>query len=403
MKYLMVLLGTPACLGLGWFVYQDSLDRKNAGGAQRGEEPVAVRVVNVRTQTVEESVRLVGRLEPRAQVTLRAQVAGYIATLSKDVGDRVQAEKPVILLDDSKHQQALATAEAALNVAKANLEVARKEKEPARANLVQYQKLFKQGTATVQQVDEAKAALDVLTEKIRLQQETAKAAEVEVKNRTIALRETKIASKISGFIAERLVEAGDLANPNDPLLRIVDLDVVKLVVSVVEHDYGKVRIGQSARVRVDALPGATFTGRITRKAPVLNPDTRTGLVQIEVENRDRQLKPGMTARASIVIRRRENAPVVPIAAVLNRGEQQHVFVITGDPPRTLQKIVTTGIRDDDYIEILSGIQPTDRIVTLGNRLVESGQLVVPVKSTATDANRSKTSTETPQQLEAGGG
>jgi RND family efflux transporter MFP subunit len=403
MKFLLVLLGLPACLGLGWFVYQDSQDRKNAGRAQRGEEPVAVRVVGVRKQTVEESVRLVGRLEPRAQVTLRAQVAGYIATLSKDVGDRVQADKPVILLDDSKHQQALATAEAALKVAKANLEVARKEKEPARANLVQYQELFKRGTATRQQVDEAKAALDVLIEKILLQEQSVKAAEVEVKNRRIALQETKIVSKISGFIAERMVEAGDLANPNDPLLRIVDLDVVKLIVSVVEHEYGKVRIGQSARVRVDALPGTVFAGRVTRKAPVLNPDTRTGLVQIEIQNRDRQLKPGMTARASIVIRRRTNAPVVPIAAVLNRGEQQLVFVVVGDPPRTLQKIVTTGIRDNDYVEVLSGIRPTDRIVTLGNRLVESGQLVVPVNSTSTDAGRSKSPTETPPQLEAGGG
>lgn len=315
MKYLMLVLGLPACLGLGWFVYQDSLDRKNAARGQRGEEPVAVRVVGVQQRTVEEAVNLVGRLEPRAQVTLRAQVAGYIATLSKDVGDRVEANRPVILLDDSKHQQALASAEAALKVARANLEVAKKEKEPARANLEQYQKLYKRGTATVQQRDEAQAALDVLVEKVNLQEQNVKSAEVEVKNRRIALQETKIASKISGFIAERLVEAGDLANPNDPLLRIVDLDVVRLVVSVVEHEYGKVHVGQMAKVRVDALRGSVFTGRVVRKAPVLNPDTRTGQVQIEVPNADRQLKPGMTARASIVIRRREKAPVVPIAAV----------------------------------------------------------------------------------------
>jgi RND family efflux transporter MFP subunit len=402
MKYLLLVLGLPACMGLGWFVYRDSLDRKSAARGQRGEEPVAVRVVGVRQRTVEESVHLVGRLEPRAQVTLRAQVAGYISTLSKDVGDRVEANRPVILLDDSKHQQALASAEAALKVAKANLEVARKEKEPARANLIQYQQLFKRGTATSQQVDEAKAALDVLVEKISLQEQNVKAAEVEVKNRTIALRETKISSKISGFVAERMMEAGDLANPNDPLLRIVDLDTVRLLVSVVEHEYGKVLLGQAAKVKVDALPDAVFTGRVMRKSPVLNPDTRTGLVQIEVPNRDRRLKPGMTARAAIVIHRRSNAQVVPIAAVLNRGEQQLVFVVVGDPPRTQQKIVTTGIRDGEYIEVLSGIQPTDRIVTLGNRLVETGQLVVPVNAAATDSTKPRGSGDAPI-LEAGGG
>jgi RND family efflux transporter MFP subunit len=399
----MAVLGLPACLGLGWYVYQDSLDRKNAGRGQRGEEPVAVRVVRVRQQNVEESVNLVGRLEPRAQVTLRAQVSGYIATLSKDVGDRVEAGKPIILLDDSKHQQALASAEAALKVARANLEVAKKEKEPARANLVQYQKLYKQGTATIQQLEEAQATLDVLVEKVKLQEQNVKSAEVEVKNRHVALQETKIASKISGFIAERTVEAGDLANPNDVLLRIVDLDTVRLLVSVVEHDYGKVRIGQTAKVRVDALPGTSFTGRVTRKAPVLNPETRTGQVQIEMRNGDRRLKPGMTARASIVIRRRSNAPVVPIAAVLSRGEKQMVFIVVGDPPRTEQRIITTGIRDDDVIEVLSGIQATDRIVTLGNRLVESGQLVVPVKSSATDSGKPRSISDPAQVLEAGGG
>ena len=152
MKYLIAVFGIPACLGLGWYIYENSLQYKQTGRRQRSEEPVSVNVVSLQHRTLEETVRLVGRLEPRGVVTLRAQVPGYITTISGDVGDRVAAGKPVVLLDDTKHKQAVASADAALEVARANLQVAKKERDPARLNLKRYRDLLKQGTATTQQV-----------------------------------------------------------------------------------------------------------------------------------------------------------------------------------------------------------------------------------------------------------
>ena len=157
-------------------------------------------------------------------------------------------------------------------------------------------------------------------------------------------------------------------------LRIVDLSTVRTAVHVGESDYRQLREGQPAEVRVDTYPDP-FPGRVVRLAPVLDPETRTAVVYIAVENPDGLLKPGMHARVRVVLDRHEQATAVPLASVVETPEGSTVFVLTEDGGRVSQVSVRLGLADRAMVEVLSGVDPADRVVTLGSHLVRDGQVV----------------------------
>lgn len=379
MRYVLMAIGIPACLGLGYFVYQDSMSRTAAPQQKKAGAAIAVQVTRVQKRNIAESVELIGRLEPYASVTIRARVAGYLTRLPKDVGDKIEAGKLAVELDNSKHLQAVGRAEASLKIASAQLKAAQSRKEHATKEVARFQNLTKEGGSTTQQLESAEAQLDIATAEVELEQSRVDEADAGVKEAKLALKETSIVSPLTGLVAERLVEVGDLANPNDPLVRIVELSQIRLIASVVEKDYQKVQRGQTVRVRVDAFPGEAFTGKVTRKAPVIDQQTQTAQVQIEIDNPGLRLRPGMTARARIILKERKSATVIPVASLLDRDDKSMLYVVEGSPPKTRLHEIRTGIRDGDMIEVLDGIGPADRVVTLGSRLVEQGQAVTPIE------------------------
>jgi membrane fusion protein (multidrug efflux system) len=159
------------------------------------------------------------------------------------------------------------------------------------------------------------------------------------------------------------------------LLRVVDISTVKTVVHVVERDYPKVEAGQEAQIAVDSYPGRPFAGKVTRKAPVLDPLTRTAAVTIEIANPERLLKPGMHTRVRLVFDRHKQAKVLPVAALLDDGGRREVYVAAGEPPQVVRRRVTTGYTDGDVVEIVSGLGPGDRAVIGGAAFLKEGAAV----------------------------
>jgi RND family efflux transporter MFP subunit len=157
---------------------------------------------------------------------------------------------------------------------------------------------------------------------------------------------------------------------------------VKTVIHIVERDYPKVMPGQLAHVTVDSFPELQFEGKVARKAPVLDPLTRTGDVFIEIPNRDKLLKPGMHARVRLVFDRHKEAKVLPVAALHDDGDKRAVFVLSGNPARAALRRVRTGFADGDVVEILSGLGSTDRVVISGGELIKDGETVAGVEQGA---------------------
>lgn len=378
MKAILTLLAVGISAGLGWGVYMYSSEIADNSVPPATKQPISVETMISHEQPIEDRAELVGSLTAGAEVQILAPRNGYITELPFDVGDPIKRGDVIVMLDDREQKEMVAGAKAALVVAEAQKRAAEAEEKMALAEYRRQQRLVDRNAASQQALEQAKSQWDIAVAQRELEEARVKQAQSEVDRNQLALEDSKIIASMSGYVGERFVDVGDLAKPDVPLLRIVSYNKVRTVVHVVEKDYPRVEIGQDATIHVDAYPRKEFFGKVIRKSPVLNPNTRTAAVQIEIPNKDQLLKPGMHARVSLVFERR-NAIVLPVAALVEQNDRPAVFVIENDPPTIRKQEVVTGINDGEFVEILSGLAADDQVVTLGNHLVKNGQVVDPVE------------------------
>ena len=374
MKFIVVPCVLASCLGIGWAVFVDSQHQVGGGTSPDGEEVHAVKVTRLQTQDIVEALELVGSLEADRDVEIRSRVSGRIEELAVDVGDRISKGQLLIQVDDLQQKELVRQAEAAIRVTVAEKSTQDLRVIAARREHDRQQNLATKGVGTAQQLEAAESKLSIAEAESRLAASKVAQAETELEQSRLELAERRIESPLDGQVASRTVQVGDLAKSDVGLLRIVDLSTVRTAVHVGESDYRQLREGQPAEVRVDTYPDP-FPGRVVRLAPVLDPETRTAVVYIAVENPDGLLKPGMHARVRVVLDRHEQATAVPLASVVETPEGSTVFVLTEDGGRVSQVSVRLGLADRAMVEVLSGVDPADRVVTLGSHLVRDGQVV----------------------------
>ncbi|MGC2459146.1 MAG: efflux RND transporter periplasmic adaptor subunit [Gallionellaceae bacterium] len=171
----------------------------------------------------------------------------------------------------------------------------------------------------------------------------------------------------SGVIDARNVVVGQAVEPNTVLFHISDRSQVVAVARVYEEDIGKIKTGQETRVRVPGYPQRVFTGKVMLIDPNLDPINRTVKVWIKLANPQGLLKPGMFARASVILRRNEAALTIPNSAIIEANGEKFVFVRGGDKYNRVE--ISIGATDDEYSEITDGLVPGDEVVTQGNRQI----------------------------------
>ena len=374
MKFIVVPCVLASCLGIGWAVFVDSQHQVGGGTSPDGEEVHAVKVTRLQTQDIVEALELVGSLEADRDVEIRSRVSGRIEELAVDVGDRISKGQLLIQVDDLQQKELVRQAEAAIRVTVAEKSTQDLRVIAAKRVHDRQKNLATKGVGTAQQLEAAESKLSIAEAESRLAASKVAQAETELEQSRLELAERRIESPLDGQVASRTVQVGDLAKSDVGLLRIVDLSTVRTAVHVGESDYRQLREGQPAEVRVDTYPDP-FPGRVVRLAPVLDPETRTAVVYIAVENPDGLLKPGMHARVRVVLDRHEQATAVPLASVVETPEGSTVFVLTDDGGRVSQVSVRLGLADRAMVEVLSGVDPADRVVTLGSHLVRDGQVV----------------------------
>jgi multidrug efflux pump subunit AcrA (membrane-fusion protein) len=182
----------------------------------------------------------------------------------------------------------------------------------------------------------------------------------------------EVKSDVKGFISKVFLNAGSAVNPNTPIMSLVDIDSVRAIASVDEINIRFIRIGQAAKVSVQAYPGETFHGTISSVSPVSNPLNRTVDVEILIPNPSSRLKPGMYAEMEFIHERR-TAWVLPVTSVMEKADHKNVFVPRDG--RAVEVSVTTGMVLQDAVEIVSGIQGTESVVGAGASLLENGSRI----------------------------
>jgi len=274
-------------------------------------------------------------LEAEGDASVVAKVGGVVQQILVEEGSYVKAGQILAKLDAEKLAVQLAQAEA--NMRKLENDFRRNEelfnKKLVSAEVYQRAKF---------EYDSQKAAFEMT----KLDHDYA-----------------SIRAPISGVVALRMIKVGNMVLPNTPTFRITDFDPLLAVLHVPEREMSKLRVGQPASLTVDAIANADFTGRIARVSPVVDPTTGTIKVTVEVRDPSRQLKAGMFGRVNVVHDVHTNTLLVPKGAVMAEDAESAVFVVQDSV--AYRKLVKTGYVNGANIEILSGLQAGDKIVTTG--------------------------------------
>ena len=192
---------------------------------------------------------------------------------------------------------------------------------------------------------------------------------VEVESRQVGNPPPRVqyASPIDGVVTHRDVLLNDSVEPDKHLLEVVDMSEVYAEGQIFEGQVAQVKPGQKVRIHVESFPGETFTGTVDLLGGALEPDTRTLKVWVRVPNPDGHLRPNMRATLNIVTDQADSVVAIRHGAVLGDAGNLFAFVQTDKEGLVYERrALVTGIKDDQYVEIVEGIFPSDKVVTLGN-------------------------------------
>jgi Cu(I)/Ag(I) efflux system membrane fusion protein len=173
-----------------------------------------------------------------------------------------------------------------------------------------------------------------------------------------------------GVILERNAVDGMKVDAGQVLFRIADLSIVWVLIDVAEHDYARLQLGQPVRITARGLPGRVFNGHVTVVYPQINRETRTARVRIELPNADLALRPDMYVEAEILTGEQDAVVMAPESAVIETGKRSLVLIDKGDG-RFESREVKLGRRGDGFVEVRSGLDENDRVVTAANFLIDA--------------------------------
>jgi RND family efflux transporter MFP subunit len=327
------------------------------------------------------------------------KVSGYMSRINVDIGDvvyqgqtlavlevpelKAELQQTVFQLQQSKeeiaqaqHQINRAEAEhAALHAASERL----KQAAEGRPGLIAQQELDDaqaKDLSSEAQVDTAKAAMAAA-------QEHANAAQSD--NQRIAALEsyTNVTAPLDGVVIWRYADTGALiqggTNSNDqalPIVRLSQSNLLRLRIPVPEDDVKYVQAGDQLQVRVDAI-GRSFTGKIVRFTRDVNFETRTMETEVDVENKDLSIAPGMYANTLLQLGHVTNVVTIPVEALVLNGQQETVYVLD-DSNRIHIRNVAVGLQGSKLAEISNGLNPGDRVVVGGQDKYQEGEEVNPL-------------------------
>ncbi len=372
---LMLLLGAGGMLA--WSIYQKLADTAEQTARKTDSLPVPVEVAAIERGPIELRRIFTGTLQARAEFVVAPKVGGRVEQLNLDLADAVTRGQVVAELDDAEYVQAVARARADLEVARANNAEAASLLQIAERELQRVDDLRDRGVSSASQRDAAKAEQLAKQALVLVTGAQIARAEADLEAARIRLGYTQVTAGWRGgserrVVAERYVDEGETVAANAPLLRIVELDPITAVFFVTERDYARLRTDQSATLSTDAFPGQRFSGTIARIAPVFREATRQAKVELRVANPELQLKPGMFARATVVLDRVADAIIVAAEALTKRDGREGVFLVNGDGTSVAWHEVQPGIRQDGRVQ-LTGEPLSGRVVILGQQLLDDGK------------------------------
>lgn len=328
--------------------------------------PVYVKVLVLKRGDLKVTVTATatGTIKAEDEVKVSAQRTGRILRLNFEEGDFVKTGDLIAELDSREAEMQVRQAEAELRAAEARLVQARVNLEDSERSLKRMKSLYKDGLVSEQEVDTAQKAYDLNHSLYEGSLGNLKGLKASLDLARIQFDYSFIRAPITGVISQRPVEIGDTVLLGSPVATIVQPDRLYVKANIDEVDAGRVFVGQPVEITIDAFPGKVFKGNIIRVSPIVlgvKQETRTFEVRVGFTEREKGIKPGMSADIDIITDTLKDILSVPSNTVIEKKGIKMVYIVDGRRARLVP--VEIGLSTWNYIEIKKGLKEGDMIIT----------------------------------------
>jgi RND family efflux transporter MFP subunit len=372
----------------------------HGGHVEAGEAPNAASVAVTRAirMPLERSLTLSSELVPFQEIDVYAKESGYVRELNVDFGTRVAKGQLMAVLEIPELQAQLEQDKAAIQnmseqVAQSKQQLSRVQAQYTVAHL-QYERLknvsdSKPGLVAQQEVDDwqgkdlgAAAQVEGAKAAVQSAESQLAAAQAKLVHDQVLFDYSRITAPFAGVVTQRYANLGALMQGGTnsstqamPLVKLAQDDVFRLVIPVPESAVPYIRVGDPVEVRLPAM-NRTFPGKVARSSEDVTADTRTMHTEVDVPNRNHVLIEGMYAEATLRLERKGAALVAPLQAIDHQGEHASVLVVS-PANRIEERVVTLGIQNAGYAEVLSGLSDGEQMVVSDRGALKAGQAVLP--------------------------
>ena len=190
----------------------------------------------------------------------------------------------------------------------------------------------------------------------------------------LKFEEAPVESPLSGVVGRFYLDIGSNVTPQSSVALVINMDKVKIELSVTEKYLPKIKLGQDALIKVDAWPNEEFTGKVTKISPVLDLTTRTAPIEIILDNPGYRLQSGMFAKVSLILSERKDVPVIIKEAVIGKEPNTYIYIVENN--KAVLKKVVLGLRQGPYYEVSAGLKAGDAVVIMGQQRLFDGAQVI---------------------------
>jgi RND family efflux transporter MFP subunit len=393
----LIFLGLIA-LWAGWRHGKTEADDAEPSGKAHGE--VVAAVVKVSRGKLGAPLTLAGAFKPFQDVDVHAKVAGYIKKIYVDVGSRVTEGQTLAVLEVPELAAQLAGADAAVRRSRQEIGRAQGDVERAKSAHVavraMYQRLQqaaeqKAGLVAQQEVDNARAKdlegqaqVSSAEAALNAAQQALEVAEANAKQYSALSQYTRIVAPFAGVVTVRYADTGSLiaagtasSTQSTPVVRIAEISVLRLVLPIPESIAGEIRLNDPVKVHVQAL-NADYMGKVSRFADSLDPQTRTMETEIDFQNADGRLLPGMYVQAIVSPPNNRDILTVPLEAVELGADASEGSVLVVNAKNILEeRKVQLGLQGSMRVEVRGGLTEGERVVVGSRNEFRTGMKVAP--------------------------
>jgi RND family efflux transporter MFP subunit len=398
------LIAVCAILGLAaWLI----LRSHGNSSVEAAPEPAAARVSVVERGSVSHVLALAGQFQPYQVIDVHPKVSGFIRSIKVDIGDRVRQGQTLAVLEVPELQAQLEGTVA--QVSRSSDEIVRGQHEVAAAEArytsvhadndrMQQAAKAQPGLIAQQELDDAlskdlSAEAQVDAAKAALSAARGGADVARADNRRVGAMEdyTHVIAPIDGVIIWRYADTGALIQSGTdsnsqalPIVKLAQSGLLRLRMPVPEDAVRYVKMGDTMQVRVDALD-RSFTGKVVRFTRDVNFETRTMETEVDVENKDLSIDPGMYANTQLVLNHADNVLTIPVEALVLRDNQEVVYVLDGQN-HVHERVVEMGLHGSQLAEIKNGLAAGERVIVGGQQKYSEGERVTPVVEPGRDSD-----------------